>query len=263
MLRTFLHCRFVGIQRCRWRGYSFRLLNIRSTFFGHIYRCRCGSPVRFVYKRFFFHRRIHLAGFLQTIIQSLPIHFRPGITATTTIRGSGRSLERVEVWIIMHLRRLYRTSLIECGNIRHTFRIEINGRHSIEFTQWLFYRCGNDLPNCLLVFKLNLGLGRMYIHINVGRVHIKVNEIRNLFACRNQLFISIHHRFMEIRMTHITPVHKEILMSTFLTRRLWFGNKAGDLHHSSIHIYRQQMLVQLLAKYGKNALAKRHRRQVE
>ncbi len=29
MLRTFLHCRFVGIQRCRWRGYSFRLLNIR------------------------------------------------------------------------------------------------------------------------------------------------------------------------------------------------------------------------------------------
>ena len=103
----------------------------------------------------------------------------------------------------------------------------------------------------------------MYIHINVGRVHIKVNEIGNLFACRNQLFISIHHRFMEIWMTHITPIHKEILMSSFLTRRLRFGNKARYLHHSSIHIYRQQMLIQLLAKYGKNALAKWHRRQVE
>ena len=103
----------------------------------------------------------------------------------------------------------------------------------------------------------------MYIHINVSRINIKIDEIGNLFAGRNQLFISIHHRFMEVRMAHIAAVHKEILVGAFFTCRLRLGNKARHLHHSGVHIHRQQMLVQLLAEHRQNALAKRHYRQIE
>ena len=87
----------------------------------------------------------------------------------------------------------------------------------------------------------------MYIHINVGRVHIKVNEIGNLFACRNQLFISIHHRFMEIWMTHITPIHKEILMSSFLTRRSGLATKPDTFRQRILAVFGKKLNQHLLS----------------
>ena len=94
----------------------------------------------------------------------------------------------------------------------------------------------------------------MDIHIDVGRIDFKVNEIRNLFACGNQLFVSIHHCLMEIRMTHIAPVHKEILMGTFLTGCFGFGYITRNFHHCSVDFYTEQLLVKFLAKNRKNTL---------
>ena len=39
----------------------------------------------------------------------------------------------------------------------------------------------------------------------------EVDKIVRLFACRNQLFVSLHDCFVKIRMLHEPSVHKEIL----------------------------------------------------
>jgi len=38
-----------------------------------------------------------------------------------------------------------------------------------------------------LILKLDFGLRRMNIHINISRIDFKINEIRNLFADRKSL----------------------------------------------------------------------------
>ena len=137
----------------------------------------------------------------------------------------------------MHLRRFYRLGLVEGRDIGHAFHIKINRGHGIELAQRFLHRRRKYLPNGLFVFKFDLRLRRMYVYINVGRIYIKINKIRNLFTNRNQLFVCIHHCFVEIRMTHIAAVHKEILMGTFLTCSLRFGNKTGYLYHSGIYTH--------------------------
>ena len=77
----------------------------------------------------------------------------------------------------------------------------------------------------------------MDIHINISRVYFEIDKVRNLFAGRNQLLISLHHRPVEVRMAHIASVDKEVLMSAFLAGCLRFGDVAGDFHHGGIHLY--------------------------
>lgn len=69
--------------------------------------------------------------------------------------------------------------------------------------------------------------------------------------------------FMKIRMPHISPVDKEILMGTFLAGCLRFGYVSGNLHHGSIHLDIQQLLIEFLTKNSHNALTQRRNRKIE
>ncbi|CDB11697.1 unknown [Bacteroides sp. CAG:633] len=126
----------------------------------------------------------------------------------------------------MHLGRLYRPGLFEGRNIRHIFRVEVDLRNGTELTQRLLDCRRQNLPDGLFVLELDFGLGRMNVHIDIGRIDLKINEIRNLLAGRNQLLVSLHHCLVKIGMTHVTPVHEEILMCPFLACRLRLGHIA-------------------------------------
>ena len=64
-------------------------------------------------------------------------------------------------------------------------------------------------------------------------------------------------------MLHVSSVDKEELMNSLLTSRLRFAGKARYLAHSGFHIYRQQIVIKLLAEDIQNALAKIRRPQIE
>ena len=80
----------------------------------------------------------------------------------------------------------------------------------------------------------------MDVHIDIGRVYLEINKVGDLLTGRNQLLISVHHRFVEIGVTHITPVHKKVLVRSFLARGFRLGNKTGYLYHLRIDVYGPQ-----------------------
>jgi len=143
----------------------------------------------------------------------------------------------------VYLRRLYGTRLLKSRNIRQTFGIEINGWHSIELAQRLLDCRRKDLPNGLFILKLNLGLSRMNIHIDIGRIHFKIYKVRDLFTRRNQMFESIHYSFMKIGMPHIAPIYKKVLVRSFLTCGLRLGYITRYLDQRRVYFYRKQLLI--------------------
>ena len=72
-------------------------------------------------------------------VQIFPFHFRTAVRSATT--ATGRNFKRIIICIIMYLRRLGRYFLLKCRNVRHIFRIKINGRDRTEFTQRLLHGC--------------------------------------------------------------------------------------------------------------------------
>ena len=94
----------------------------------------------------------------------------------------------------------------------------------------------------------------MNIHVNISRFYFEIEEIRHLFTSRHQLFVGIHDSLMEIRMTHITTIHKEVLTCSFLARSLRTTNKARNTYHSCIHIHRKQFLIDFLTENTHNTL---------
>ena len=90
-------------------------------------------------KRFFLDRLIHSTCFLQTGIQPFPLYALARITSSAAIRRGRGSLERIEVRIIMHLRRFDGTALLKCRNVRHALCIKVYGRYSIEFSKRFFH----------------------------------------------------------------------------------------------------------------------------
>ena len=228
MLISFLYHRFTGIQSRRsGRGDRLHLFFNESGFAAN----RRVFPIHFGFRL----RVIHLTGFRQPSVQIFPFHFRTAVRSTAT----SRNFKRIIICIIMYLRRLGRYFLLKCRNVRHIFRIKVDGRDRTEFTQRLLHGCRKYLPDGLFILKLDFSLGRMDIHVNIGRIYIEIDKVGNLFTSGNQLFISLHNRLMKIRMTHITPVDKEILMCPFLTGSLRLGYVSGDFHHGSIDLYVQ------------------------
>ena len=64
--------------------------------------------------------------------------------------------------------------LLENRNLRTAFSIELKYGDCTEAPEHLAYGCNDDLPNGLLVFKFDFGLGRVYIDINVCRVNFEI-----------------------------------------------------------------------------------------
>ena len=103
----------------------------------------------------------------------------------------------------------------------------------------------------------------MDVHIDIGRVYLEINKVGDLLTGRNQMLISVHHCFVKIGVTHITPVHKKVLVRSFLARGFRLGNKTGNLYHRRINVYGQQLLIQFLSENCHDALPQRHYRKIE
>ena len=76
----------------------------------------------------------------------------------------------------------------------------------------------------------------MDIHINRLRVDVEIDEERGLILPGEHAGVRRHHGFLKIRMAHIAPVHKEILLCV-LPRRLWLCDKPVYRHKVRIRAY--------------------------
>ena len=95
----------------------------------------------------------------------------------------------------------------------------------------------------------------MDVDIDVVGIDIKVQKIRHLFALWNQSVVSSHHRLIEIRMLHISSVHEEKLMGSFLACSFRLSHKTGNLTHGGFYVDRQEVLIDTLSKYIDDALS--------
>ena len=116
-------------------------------------------------------------------------------------------------------------------NIGLTLYIEIYLRNLTELSDGILHRCCQNLPDGLLVLKLNLRLRGMDIDIDISRTNLKINEIRYVHPRRNQAVVSLLDSLMEIRMLHETSIDEEIFCYSLLTCGLRFGNKSRNLTH--------------------------------
>ena len=103
----------------------------------------------------------------------------------------------------------------------------------------------------------------MDVNIDVGRVYIEVDKIRNLLACGDELFIGVHDGFVEVKMPHVAPVDKEVLVCSLFAGGFRFGDESGYFHQAGFYFYTEQLLVHLFAKHRHDALAQGHDGQIE
>ena len=148
-------------------------------------------------------------------------------------------------------------------NFWFALHIKVDSWNIIIYTKTLLNCCSQDLPYCLFVLEFYFSLCRMNIHIYIMWIYLKENEIRHLFTLWNQTFVGCHHGFSKIRMLHISAIDKEVLVWHFLARRLWFADKARDIAHRGIDLYRQEVLINLFAKDINNTLLHTRARKVQ
>ncbi len=146
---------------------------------------------------------------------------------------------------------------IEHGNIGSVGDIKFNRRHGVELAQALLYDSGENLPYRLLVLKLYFVFGRMYVDIYRVGVNREVKEIARLLIGRNQLVVALHHRLVEIGVTHIAPVDHQILQSPPLARIFRSADKSRYAHERSVGFNRNKLLVKCLAEKVDYTLLKR------
>ena len=103
----------------------------------------------------------------------------------------------------------------------------------------------------------------MYVDIDVGGVHVEVDEVRHLLAGRHESLVSTHHRLMKIGVFHVALVGKEVLMSVFFACRFGLTHKAGNLAQCGIYVERQQLLIGFSAEDVDDALPPVGGRQAE
>ena len=140
--------------------------------------------------------------------------------------------------------------------------VEIYCGHLAEAPYGVFHRSRDDLPHSLFVLKLNLGLCRVYVHIDVCRVHFDVDEIRHLHAHGHQTVESVHHSLVEVWVLHIPSVDEEILMHALLSRRLRLAHIAAYAAQGRVYLHRQQVLAYPAAEHVGYALPEAARAQV-
>ena len=148
----------------------------------------------------------------------------------------------------------------ECRDVP---RCQVDGWYLAEQSDGILNRSRKNLPYGLLVFKLYFRLRGVYVHINVCRLHIEIDEVRHLHAHRQKALKGVHHCLMEIGMLHVSAVYKEILVRPLLARRLRLAHKSADTADGCIDIYRQDILIEAFAKHVGYALAQTSGAQVE
>ena len=94
----------------------------------------------------------------------------------------------------------------------------------------------------------------MNIHINCLGVNLKNEELDGLRVVRDQLIVTRCHSLVEIRMTHVTTVDKEVLLSTTPARIFGLADKSRDFYKRSLNGKRYELLLECMPQEGDNAL---------
>ena len=103
----------------------------------------------------------------------------------------------------------------------------------------------------------------MYVHIDLSRGHIEIDEIGHLLVGGYQPGKRLLHSTMEIGMPHIAVVDKEELLRTTLTRGLRLAHEAADADHRCGDLYRQQVVREAGTEDAGDALLEAGGREVE
>ena len=141
------------------------------------------------------------------------------------------AVERIIVGVYSNLGRANRCAGRKERNIDHHLGIKIDGWHNGKLAHSLTHRGVKHLPYHPFVLKLNLGFGRMNIYINSARVGFKKDKIGGNAVNRNQLLVSPHHSFVQIRIFHIPVIHKEKLLAWTFLGTLGLTNKTRNFNY--------------------------------
>ncbi len=103
----------------------------------------------------------------------------------------------------------------------------------------------------------------MDIDVNIGRIDIKIDEIRCLHTFRHQPLIGTYYCPMEIGVFHKPSIHEEIIVNALLSRSFRLTHEPGNLTQGSIHIYGQQLLAEFLSEHVNDTLTQCASPQIE
>ena len=138
---------------------------------------------------------------------------------------------------------------IKNRDIRFPLHIKVDRRNIVERSHRILHRSHQYLPNGLFVLKLNFCFGWVDIYIDILRLNIKINKVRNLLSLWQKPIKGRLNRLTKIRVTHKTPVHKEILLCPFLFCRFGLTHKTANTTNRSINVNRQKILINTLSKH--------------
>ena len=133
--------------------------------------------------------------------------------------------------------------------------VEVYRRDIAELTDAVVDGSSEYLPYRLFVLKFYLGLGGMYVHVDVTCRHGEIDEVRHLHAHCNHSLKGIHHRLVEIGVLHISAIDEEILLRSLLLCRFRFAYESRNAAYGCLHLDGQQVVVESLSKHIHDALS--------
>ena len=187
-------------------------LVVGGSFLLHYRFCGCGFLLRGKQIRRGFRWALCLCAF-QSLIELIPSLGSCGLAVV--LRWS--LFERIVARVVLHLGRAdIPWRVVENGNLRFGLRVEVDGGNVVEFAHRILDGCHEDLPDGLLVLKLDLALGGMDVDVDVLRAHGEIEEIGHLLIGGNQSVECRDHRLVEVGMAHVATIDEEILRVALL-----------------------------------------------
>ena len=141
------------------------------------------------------------------------------------------------------------------GDVEGALGVEVDAGHGVELAERLADGRGEDLPDGLLVLELDLGLGRVDIHVDAGGVEGEVDEVVGQLAGRCQALVSLRDGLMEIGVAHVAAVDEEVVAIAAPTDCVDAPDEAFDLDERRRRLHRQQALVEVLTEDVHDAAA--------
>ncbi len=97
----------------------------------------------------------------------------------------------------------------------------------------------------------------MNVDVDCGWIRLQIQEERYLICGLYESAEGIQHSLLEIRMTHIAPIHEEELMRSFPLGSIGTAHKASDPTQCRINLHAQQVVAEAMAEDGRDTLTKR------
>ena len=132
--------------------------------------------------------------------------------------------------------------------------VEVDHWREVVLADGLAHRRMKDGIHQLDIQEIDFSLCRMYIDVDVGWVHLNIQEIPRETVLRNHLHEGILDGVMQVSMFDKTLIYKEILLSACLLGILCLDDIAFDTNTLSLLSNRQQFLLIIIPKQPHDAL---------